>query len=111
MPIKNSSTPKKQTRRRPAAAPSRRAKQPQTIAELRRQAAHSLNTEKRTSEVLRLIASSSRDLQPVLDAVATSAAKLCDATDAVIFRIDGETARSVAWHGSLALARMRGQAF
>ena len=37
-----------------------------------------------TSEILRVIASSPTDIQPVLDAVAESAARLCDATDALI---------------------------
>ena len=43
-----------------------------------------------TSEILRVIASSPTEIQPVLDAVAQSAAKLCDARDAVIFRTDGD---------------------
>ena len=40
-----------------------------------------------TSEILRIIASSPTDVQPVLDAVAESAARLCDATDAQIIRL------------------------
>src|SRR5262249_28592868 len=39
-----------------------------------------------TSEILRVIASSPTDLQPVLHVVAENAAKLCDAADAVILR-------------------------
>ena len=35
-----------------------------------------------TSEILRVIASSPTDIQPVLDAVAENAARLCDANDA-----------------------------
>src|SRR5215510_441667 len=44
-----------------------------------------------TSEVLRVIASSSTDLQSVLDVVAENAARLCEANDASISLIDGNT--------------------
>ena len=54
-----------------------------------------------TSEILRVIASSPTDLQPVLDTVAESAARLCDATDALIHRIDGDTLKRVANFGPL----------
>ena len=54
-----------------------------------------------TSEVLRVISSSPADLQPVLDAVAQSAAKLCEAYDAVIWLPDGDWLRLVAHHGPI----------
>jgi two-component system, NtrC family, sensor kinase len=54
-----------------------------------------------TSEILGVIASSPTDIQPVLDVVAENAARLCDATDAVIQRIDGDKLRPVANYGPL----------
>jgi hypothetical protein len=54
-----------------------------------------------TSEILRVIASSPTDLQPVLDTVAESAARLCDAQDASVFRRDGDRLLLVARHGPI----------
>jgi GAF domain-containing protein len=61
----------------------------------------SLEQQTATSEILSVIASSPTDIQPVLDVVAENAARLCDATDAVIHRIDGDTLRPVANYGPL----------
>jgi GAF domain-containing protein len=105
------------------------AKQAQTIAELRqelearnRDLAESLQREKATasenvrllnqlkesleqqtatSEILGVIARSPTEIQPVLEAVAENAARLCDATDAVIYRIDGDTLQQVAVYGAM----------
>ena len=54
-----------------------------------------------TSEILRVISSSPTDLQPVMNAVAESAARLCDSIDAQIYRVDGDLMRRVASHGSI----------
>jgi GAF domain-containing protein len=54
-----------------------------------------------TSEILRVIASSPTDIQPVLDAVAENAARLCDAKDAGILRVDGDILRPVASYGPM----------
>ena len=60
-----------------------------------------------TSEILGVIASSPTDIQPVLDVVAQNAARLCDANDAQILRIDGDVLRRVASHGSRPTAETR----
>ena len=54
-----------------------------------------------TSEILRVIAGSPTNPQPILDAVAESAARLCGATDAIVVRLDGDTLRAVATIGTL----------
>jgi len=59
----------------------------------------SLEQQTATSEILGVIASSPTDIQPVLDVVAENAARLCDANDALIHRIDGDKLRSVANYG------------
>src|SRR5262249_22782753 len=61
----------------------------------------SLDQQTATSEILGVIASSPTDIQPVLDAVAENAARLCEANDAVIFRCQGNTLQRVAIYGSL----------
>ena len=61
----------------------------------------SLEQQTATSEILGVIASSPTDIQPVLDAVAESAARLCDASDALIFRVNGDFHERVASYGSM----------
>ena len=53
-----------------------------------------------------MIASSPTDIQPVLDVVAENAARLCDAKDAVISRVDDNLYfRIVASYGSIPVPR------
>ena len=60
-----------------------------------------------TSEILGVIAGSPTDIQPVLDAVAESAARLCDARDALIDRVDGDVLEHVAAYGPMPIAESR----
>ena len=53
-----------------------------------------------TSVILSVIASSPTDLQPVLDALAESAARLCESFDSAIYRLDGDRLLLVANHGA-----------
>src|SRR5262245_27088328 len=57
-----------------------------------------------TSEVLQVISSSPTNLQPVLDAVVTSAARLCEALDAMILFREGEVLVPRAHSGPLGSA-------
>ncbi|MCH7916263.1 MAG: GAF domain-containing protein, partial [Deltaproteobacteria bacterium] len=61
----------------------------------------SLEQQTATSEILGVIASSPTDIQPVLDAVAENAARLCGAVDSVILRSEGDVLRAVAKYGSV----------
>jgi len=61
----------------------------------------SLEYQTATAEVLGVISRSPTDVQPVFDAIASSAAKLCNALDAVVLRVDGDMLRLVAHHGPM----------
>ena len=61
----------------------------------------SLEQQTATSEILGVIASSPTDIQPVLDVVAENAARLCEADDAIIRRLDGNVMPLVAHYGQI----------
>jgi len=71
-------------------------------AEALRDKAEAQEQQRATSEVLRTIAHTQSDMQPVLDALTASATRLCDAVDAYIFRVGGQGLRLVAHHGPIA---------
>jgi GAF domain-containing protein len=90
-------------KRRNARAPVRRRGSPAAlntkIAELARERDEALEQQKATAEVLRVISRSPTEIQPVLDAIATAAARLLDVADAEIMRVEGHLLISVAKHG------------
>ncbi|HMF23989.1 MAG TPA: GAF domain-containing protein, partial [Pseudolabrys sp.] len=71
------------------------------LAEAQGQLSEALKQQTATSQVLRVISSSPGELQRVLDAVGENAARLCDANNAVIFRLEGDLLRQVASYGGL----------
>src|SRR5262245_9760163 len=71
--------------------------------------AQGIERETATGEILRVIASSPTDLQPVLDAVAENAARLCEANDSAIWRAEGDGYRLAASHGSVRVLASRNE--
>jgi two-component system NtrC family sensor kinase len=66
-----------------------------------REVTESLERETATGSILRVIAASPTDIQPVLDAVAESAARLCDAYDATIYLRRDDRLAVGAHHGPI----------
>ncbi|HZC59970.1 MAG TPA: GAF domain-containing protein, partial [Chthoniobacterales bacterium] len=71
------------------------------LEERNRDLTEALEQQTATSEILRVIASSPTDIQPVFDSIARSAAHLCEAFDVMVLRVDGEVLRLVAHHGPI----------
>ena len=84
----------KPARRRRSAAPGPAAK----IARLRRELNEASELQKATSEVLRVIASSTGDLERVFETILANAVRICDAANGAINRWDGEILQLVATH-------------
>src|SRR5262245_41993318 len=73
------------------------------VETLRRALTESLAQQTATSEILRVISSSSTNLQPVLDNIAGNAARVCGAYDAAVLLREGDAVRRVAHHGPIAI--------
>src|SRR5438132_6388962 len=70
-------------------------------ARLRIELTEALEQQTATSDILRVISRSRTNLQPMLDAIATNAARVCGAYDAQVFLREGDLVRIVAHHGPL----------
>jgi len=79
---------------RPAVARTRPVASTTRTRELEQRLADALEQQAATSEILRLIAASPGDVQPVLDAVAQRAAHLCKTPFACVLLVDGNVLHS-----------------
>jgi len=68
----------------------------QELQESHRQVTEALEQQTATASILEVIASSPTDVQPVLDAIVTSAQRLTDASTGVLWRIEGDILRGAA---------------
>jgi GAF domain-containing protein len=70
-------------------------------ADLEMKLAEALEQQTATSEILRVIRSSPSNVQPVFDAVAESAARLCESFDSAVWRRESDRLLLVAHHGAI----------
>ena len=85
---------------RKAAKPASGDHSPEQFDQLKRERDEALEQLAGTSEVLRVISSSSGDLQPVFDAILSSAARICRAEYGLLFLwLGGGQYRVAALHG------------
>ncbi len=68
------------------------------LAEALKREAEGLEQQTATSEILRVISRSPGDIQPVFDAIAANAARLCDAVNGLVIRFDGQLLHLAAHH-------------
>ena len=71
------------------------------LDERARELDEALQQQSATSEVLRVISRSPTELQSVLNMVGENAARLCDANNAVIYRLEGNMVRQIASYGGI----------
>jgi signal transduction histidine kinase len=82
----------------------------QKVEDRTRALTESLEQQTATAEILRVISSSPTDLQPVMEALVESAARLCEAQNAQIFRVEDDMMRLVARYGPVRSTLEAGQA-
>jgi two-component system, NtrC family, sensor kinase len=75
------------------------------VTEAHAQVTEALDQQTATSEILRVISGSLTDVQPVFNAILESAVRLCDATVAGVYRLDGERLEQVAVHNTTPAGR------
>ena len=75
------------------------------LADANRDLTEALEQQTATSDILRVISSTPTDVQPVFDAIAASATRLCEAVNGLVIRYDGQIL-SLAAHHNVAPERL-----
>jgi signal transduction histidine kinase len=105
MKTRRRKTTKVKRRKKPTTVPRRRgtsaASFQKQLDQRTRERDEALEQQAATAEVLKIISSSPKELQPVLEAVVRSAARFCEAEDVTIFELDGQDLRAVAHCGAI----------
>jgi hypothetical protein len=78
------------------------------VSQARGELAEAQEQQAATGGILRVISSSPADLQHVFSEIVASAVRHCDADNATVYQVDGDSLRRTAHHGSTR-ARQRGQ--
>jgi hypothetical protein len=81
---------------RPTVTTKSRQVDASTALQLKQRLAEALEQHAAISEILQVISASPSDVQPVLDAVAERAARLCEAPLARVLLVDGDVTRAMA---------------
>ena len=71
------------------------------LEEQRRELANAREQQAASSQILQVISSSPTNLKMVFDTIALSAARLCEAVDVIVLRVEGDLLRLVAHHGPM----------
>ena len=72
-----------------------------SYADLQHDLIEALEEQTATSEILQVISRSPTDVQPVFDTIARSTARLCEASNVMVFRVDGSILHLAAHHGPM----------
>src|SRR5258708_1871921 len=102
--VKGLAKPAVPRRRGPTAADQQKQidRRTRALAETQKHLAEALEQQTATSEVLRVISSSSGELAPVFESLLASAKHLCGAEFGIILLREGDAFRTVALHGATA---------